>query len=84
MSVRWGLASLWIMVPYQVFLAMLAFVWGGGDHRPEALPRMFIVIGVCALWGAVCQVIAIVYYQLRVPELARLEELKRALDENEP
>ena len=83
-SVRWGLASLWIMVPYQVFLAMLAFVWAGGDHRPEALPRRFIVIGVCALWGAVCQVIAIVYYQLRVPELARLEELKRALDDGAP
>ena len=33
---------------------------------------------------AICQGMAVVYYQARLRELARLEELKRALDENEP
>lgn len=81
-SVRWGFASFWIMVPYFLFMAMLAFVMGFGEHPPDALPRMLVVLGVAAIWGAVCQVVAIVYYQARVPELARLEELKRALDDD--
>jgi hypothetical protein len=63
---------------------MMAFIWAAADHPPEALPRIFIVLGIAALWGAICQVIAIVYYQLRVPELERLEELKRALDDGGP
>jgi hypothetical protein len=83
-SVRWGWVSFWIMVPYQLFVAMMAFIWAAADHPPEALPRIFIVLGIAALWGAICQVIAIVYYQLRVPELERLEELKRALDDGGP
>jgi hypothetical protein len=83
-SVRWGFASFWIMVPFLLFMAMLAFVMAFGEHQPDALPRMLVVLGVAAIWGAVCQVIAIVYYQARVPELARLEELKRALDDGAP
>lgn len=80
-SVRWGWASFWIMVPFLLFVAMMAFVWAGGDHPAGAAPRQFIVLGVYAVWGAVCQVVAIVYYPRRVRELVRLEELKRALDD---
>jgi hypothetical protein len=80
-SVRWGWVSFWIMVPYQLFVAMMAFIWAAADLPPQALPRIFIVLGIAALWGAICQVIAIVYYQLRLPELHRLEDLKRALDD---
>ena len=84
-SVRWGLASFWIMVPYMLFVAMVAFVLASGDPPPPgAAPRMLIVLGVCSIWGALAQAIAIVYYQWRVRELAQLEELKRALDDGPP
>jgi hypothetical protein len=79
-SVRWGLASFWIMVPYLLFMSMLAFVAAGGE-RPQGVTRMLIALGFCGIWGALCQLIAILYYQRRLPELARLEELKRALDD---
>ena len=81
-SVRWGFASFWIMVPYFLFIAMMSFVTAGGDHAPDELQHMLIVLGVGAVWGGICQAVAIVYYQARVPELARLEELKRALDDD--
>ena len=83
-SVRWGLASFWILVAYFLFIAMLAFVMAGGEHPPGALPRVLIVIGASAIWGALFQAIAVVYYQARVRELGRLEDLKRALDEGAP
>lgn len=83
-SVRWGLASFWIVVAYFLFIAMLAFVMAGGEHPPGALPRMLIVLGVSAIWGAICQAIAVVYYQSRVRELGRLEALEQALDESAP
>ena len=83
-SVRWGLASFWIMVAYLLFIAMLDFVMAGGEHPPGALPRMLVVLGVSAIWGAICQAITIVYYQARVPELGLLEDLKRALDDGAP
>jgi len=83
-SVRWGLASFWILVAYFLFIAMLALVMAGGEHPPGALPRVLIVIGASAIWGALFQAIAVVYYQARVRELGRLEDLKRALDEGAP
>ena len=84
-SVRWGLASFWIMVPYMLLVAMVAFIFASGDRPPSGDTRhTLIVLGITAIWGAACQAIAIVYYQRRVRELALLEELKRALDENAP
>jgi len=59
-------------------------VMAGGEHPPGALPRVLIVIGASAIWGALFQAIAVVYYQARVRELGRLEDLKRALDEGAP
>jgi hypothetical protein len=80
-SVRWGLASFWIMVVFLLYVAMMAFVWaGGGANLPGAERRLLVVVGVWAVWGAVCQAFAVVYYQRRIRELAQLEELKRALD----
>jgi hypothetical protein len=84
-SVRWGLASFWIMVPFLLWLALMAFAWAaGGEPRPGALPRMLVALGVSALWGAACQSFALVYYQRRLRELAQLEDLKRALDDGAP
>jgi hypothetical protein len=83
-SVRWGLASFWIMAGYLLFIAMMAFVMAFGEHPPGALPKMLVVIGASAIWGAVFQGIGIVYYQSRVRELDRLEDLKRGLDDGVP
>ena len=80
-SVRWGWSSFWILAAHQLFVATLAFLWAGREFPPEALRRLFIVLAVMAVWGAICQVGAIVYYQWRIRELAQLEELKRALDD---
>jgi hypothetical protein len=84
-SVRWGLASFWIMVPYLLLIAMVAFVFAVGEPpRPDAAAHMLIVLGITAVWGALGLSVAIVYYQRRIHELARLEELKRALDDAAP
>ena len=84
-SVRWGLASFWIMVPYMLLVAMMAFVLASGDAPPAgAMSGILITLGICSVWGALGQAIAIVYYQRRVHELNRLEELKRALDDGAP
>lgn len=84
-SVRWGLASFWVMVAFLLYVAMMAFVWAGsGAHPPGAERRMLLVVGVWAVWGALCQAFAVVYYQRRIHELARLEDLKRALDDATP
>ena len=84
-SVRWGLASFWIMVVFLLYVAMMSFIWAssGGAQPPGAERRLLIVVGAWAIWGAICQSFAIVYYQRRIQELARLEELKRALDDGE-
>jgi len=42
---------------------------------------MLVALGGAAIWGALIQGIAVVYYQARLRELGRLEELKRALDD---
>jgi hypothetical protein len=85
-SVRWGLASFWIMVVFLLYVAMMSFIWasGVGANPPGVERRLLIVVGVWAVWGAICQAFAVVYYQRRIHELARLEELKRALDESAP
>lgn len=82
-SVRWGLASFWIMVAFLLYVAMMSFIWasGGGAYPPGAERRLLIVVGVWAVWGALCQAFVVVYYQRRIHELARLEDLKRALDD---
>ena len=79
---RWGLASFWVMVPYLLWVAMMAFAWAaGGEPRPGATPRMLVALGISAIWAAACQAFAVVYYQRRIRELAQLEALKRSLDE---
>ena len=84
-SVRWGLASFWIMVAFLLYVAMMAFVWAsGGAAPPGAARRLLVVVGVWAVWGALCQAFVVVYYQRRIHELARLEDLKRTLDDGAP
>jgi hypothetical protein len=83
-SVRHWFSTFWVNVPYFLFIAMLAFVTAFGERSTVGLPKMFVVLGAAAIWGAICQGIAVVYYQARLRELARLEELKRALVENAP
>jgi len=83
-SVRWWYTTFWIMVPYLLFLATLAFVIAGGDLPTETLRRMPIAIGISAIWCALWQAVAAVYYPRRVRELERLEELKRSLDDGAP
>lgn len=82
-SVRWGLASFWVMVAFMLFIATLGFAWAWeGDHPPDDEQGLFVVIAMCAVWGAFWQAFAIVYYERRTRELARLEELRRALGED--
>jgi hypothetical protein len=82
-SVRWGFSTFWVMAAYLLFIAMVGFVLAGGEHPPDALRGMLAVIGVSAIWGAICQAFAIVYYQRRIRELGQLEDLKHALDDGE-
>ena len=82
-SVRWGFSTFWVNVGYFLFIAMMAFVMAFGEQRPDALPKMLVVLGVGAIWGAICQASAVVYYRARLRELGRLEDLKRALDDGE-
>jgi len=84
-SVRWGLASFWVMVAFLLYVAMMAFVWASSDASPPgAERRMLVSVGVWAIWGAFWQAFAVVYYQRRLHELARLEDLKHALDDGAP
>ena len=82
-SVRWWFSTFWVNVGYFLFIALMAFVMAF-EHRPDALPRMLVALGIGAIWGAIVQGIAVVYYQARLRELGRLEDLKRALDEGAP
>jgi hypothetical protein len=79
-SVRYGLASFWIVAAALVFLAVMALVWGfAAEGPPAAAPRLLVFIGAMAAWIAGCQAFSIVYYVRRAAELARLEEIKRSL-----
>ena len=82
-SVRYWFSTFWVNVAYFLFIAMLVLITAFGQP-PASLPKMLVVIAGAAIWGAICQGLAVVYYQARLRELARLEELKRALDENAP
>ena len=81
-SVRYWFSMFWVNVGYFLFMALLAFVTAFGEHPPDALPKMLVVLGGAAIWGAICQAIAVVYYQARLRELGQLEDLKRALDDS--
>ena len=82
-GVRWGLASLWIMVPYLLFVALAAFVWSGPEeYTAEAVDRLLRAFSVWALWGALCQAWGILYYARRLRELTTLEEFRRVLAES--
>jgi hypothetical protein len=83
-SVRYWFSTFWVNVGYFLFIAMLAFVTAFGEHAPATLPKMLVVLGGAAIWGAFVQAIAVVYYQARLRELGRLEDLKRALDDSAP
>ena len=79
-SVRWGLASFWIVVAALVFLAVIALVWGGApEYPPGAGRRLLILLGVMTAWTAGWLGFSIVYYLRRAAELSRLEEIKRSL-----
>jgi hypothetical protein len=79
-SVRYGLASFWIVAAALVFLAVMVLVWGlVAKFPPEGAPPLLVFIGVMTAWIAVCQAFSIVYYVRRAAELARLEEIKRSL-----
>ena len=82
-SVRYWFSTFWVNVAYFLFIAMLVLITAFGQP-PASLPKMLVVIAGAAIWGAICQGLAVVYYQARLRELARLEELKRALDESAP
>jgi hypothetical protein len=79
-SVRYWFSTFWVNVGYFLFIAMLVLVTAFG-HPPASLPKMLVVIAGAAIWGAFCQGLAVVYYQARLRELGRLEDLKRALDD---
>jgi hypothetical protein len=78
-SVRWWLASLWVMVAFLVFVAAVAFVWAGAEYPPAVARHQFMALGVWSVWGALWQALAVIYYVARVRELVRLEEIKRSL-----
>ena len=82
-SVRYWFSPFWVNVGYFLFIAMLVLITALG-HPPTSLPKMLFAIAGAAVWGAIIQGVAVFYYQARLRELARLEELKRALDENAP
>ena len=79
-SVRYWFSTFWVNVAYFLFIAMLVLITAFGQP-PASLPKMLVVIAGAAIWGAICQGLAVVYYQARLRELARLEDLKRALDD---
>jgi hypothetical protein len=79
-TVRYGLASFWIVAAALVFLAVMVLVWGfAAEHPPNVAPRLLIFIVVMTAWIAGCQAFSIVYYVRRAAELARLEEIRRSL-----
>ena len=79
-SVRYGLASFWIVIAALVFLAAMALVWGAApDHPPDAARHLLIALGVAIGWTAGWLAFSVVYFVRRAAELARLEEIKRSL-----
>jgi hypothetical protein len=79
-SVRYGLASFWIVAAALVFLAVMALVSGvAPEYPPDAARRLLIFLGVMTAWTAGCQAFSIVYYVRRAAELAKLDEIKRSL-----
>jgi ferric-dicitrate binding protein FerR (iron transport regulator) len=79
-SVRWGLASFWVVVAALAYFAVMAFIWATApEYPPGVAQRMLIVLGAWSAWTGAGQAFAIVYYVRRARELARLEEIKRSL-----
>jgi len=79
-SVRWGLASFWVVVACLVYLAALVLLFTSipGGTIEQARIVSYAVAFAC-VWAAAGQAFAIVYYLRRTRELARLEEIKRSL-----
>jgi hypothetical protein len=79
-SVRWGLASFWLVPAYLAFFAVMAFAWAMAPAFPhDVARRLLVAFGFAMAWTAFGQLFATVYYLKRSRELARLEEIKRAL-----
>jgi hypothetical protein len=79
-SVRYGLASFWIVVAALVFEAAMMVSWGvAADAPPDTARGLLVFIGAMTAWIAGCQAFSIVYYVRRSAELARLEEIRRSL-----
>ncbi len=80
LSVRWCLASFWVVVGCLIFMAAVALaVSTVPDFTIERTRHMLYALAFGMIWCAGGQVIAIIYYLKRSRELARLEEIKQSL-----
>jgi hypothetical protein len=79
-SVRLGLASLWVVAAALLSFALSAFAIALlREVGPGKARSMLLLFGCEFILIALCQGLSIVYYQHRSRELARLEEIKRSL-----
>jgi hypothetical protein len=76
-GVRIGLVSLWCVAALLFFTAFLTFLWSRAPG--PALAHRFMMLGIYMAATGICQVVTILYYLRRARELARLQEIQRAL-----